>query len=105
MKPETEIVLNRLRQNMAYTPDVIAKQDLLQIIEALVELIVEEEPKVIRNDIDMSIKAHLFFKAIIRLGLAGAEAALSGDADPNNEFMKRMQKFLNLQAVLERYSK
>jgi hypothetical protein len=105
MKQETQVILARIRKNMDETPDEVAKQDLLKLIESLVELFVDEEPKLVDPNVDPEIKGGIFFKAIGRLALAGGEAWMNRRYDDNNPFLKKIEKFFSLEETLVRYSK
>lgn len=105
MKKETQEALQRISENMKATPDSVAKQDLQRIIEALVELFVDEEPRLISKDVDPEIKGGLFFKALGRMALAGGEAWMNKDYEPDSPFLKKIEKFFSLEDALVRYSK
>ena len=107
MKKETQVILDRINKNMAATPDKVAKEDLRKLIEALVELFVDEEPRLVDSAVDPEIKGGLFFKSIGRLALAGGEAWMNRQyiPDEENPFLLKIKKFFSLEETLVRYSK
>lgn len=105
MKPATQVILDRINKNMRDTPDAVAKEDLKKIIESLVELFVDEEPRLVDPNIDPEIKGGVFFKAIGRLALAGGEAWMNREYDEENPFLLKIKKFYSLEETLVRYAK
>lgn len=106
MKPETQEVLNRVKQNMQQTSPDKVKQDFYNLIEAVVEVFVDAEPKLVDKTIDPDLKGTLFFKSLGRLALQGGEAWMNRAyiPDDKNEFIQKLKKFMQLEEVLMHYS-
>ena len=107
MKPETQKILDRINANIDSTPDKVCKEDFQRVISAVVELFLDEEPKIIDPSIDPEKKGVLFFKAISRMGLAGVESWTQRDFVPmeKSPFFLKLKKFTSLEDLLTRYSK
>jgi len=110
MKPATAEILERIKKNFDEVPPAQAQQDFFRIIEALVELFVDEEPGLVNPKIDASMKGAMFFKALLKLGGDGLSANSEKDFIPEEDwekqipFMAKMKKFLGLEEILTRYS-
>ncbi len=110
MKPQTQAVLLRIKENFDKTSDAVAKADLYAIVEALAELFVDEEPRLVDPNVDEDLKGAMFFKALLNIGLGGGEAIAQKKYIPEEDwetklpFIAKMKKFMKLEDVLIRYS-
>lgn len=106
MKEATKQIVSRVELNIAKTDNAKAKDDLRRLAVSLIELIIDEEPKIIDPKTDPELKGTMFFKALGRLALSGGEAWMQRDfIDPEkNPFFIKIKKFMELEDILERYS-
>lgn len=107
MKKETTQAIERIKENFKSVPDNIAKEDFYRVVEALVMLFVDSEPRLLDPTIDPEMKGVMFFKAILSMGTEGVQAFKLKEFMPEDQipFLVKVQKFYALEDIISRYAK
>lgn len=100
-------LLERIHRNIEETDPLVAREDLKAIIDAMVVLFVDSEPRLISADETEKMKIALFFSSLLKLAGQGMACAArqAFREDPNDPFLKKIGGFTNLKDTLMRYSK